>query len=311
MIKKENFQGSFDKNNYFEGWYFKQVTNDYQQTVAFIVGISTDEENKHSFIQVITNHESYYLTFDLEDFSYGEEPFFVKIKDNYFSKEKIILDIQEQGLQLSGTLVFNDLTPLQTTRYRPTIMGPFAYLKHMECNHDILSLGHNVTGTLCLVDHSINFSEGYGYIEKDYGTSFPKYYTWLQSNCPLHHDQASIFCSVAHIPFMKTSFQGLISVLQIEEQQYFFTSYYLSKLKELENKDKQIKILLKNRKYLMEILATYDQDHFLLAPHQGQMKQVMKESVDATIQVKLLTKKKKLLFEDTFVAGGLEHVKRI
>lgn len=308
-MNKEHFQGNINNKNYFEGWYFKQVTNDKKKAIAFIVGISTSKP-RHSFIQIITNKESHYLKFDINDFTYSKEPFFIKIKENYFSKEHVILDINNDELALSGLLIFHDLCPLKTNVYRPTIMGPFSYIPNMECNHGILSLDHKVNGTININNNRIEFNDGYGYIEKDYGTSFPKYYTWLQSNCPTNSKDACIFVSIADIPIYKTSFRGLISVLKINNKQYFFTSYYLSKVRQYEKDGQELKILLKNMKYYLEIIATYDNDHYLLAPNQGEMNHVMKESIDAKIKVKLKDKKKHVIFSDTFVAGGFENVKR-
>ncbi len=308
-MNKEHFQGNINNKNYFEGWYFKQVTNDKKDAIAFIVGISTSEE-KHSFIQIITNNESYYLKFDIHDFSYSKDPFFVKIKENYFSKEQVILDIKNEELTLSGILTFHHLIPLKTNIYRPTIMGPFSYIPTMECNHGILSLDHKVNGTININNHRIEFNNGYGYIEKDYGTSFPKYYTWLQSNCPTNDKDACIFVSIADIPLCKTSFRGLISVLKVHDKQYFFTSYYLSKIKQYEKDGEELKILLKNMKYYLEIIATYDKEHDLLAPHHGEMNHIMKESLDAKIKVKLKDKRKRVIFSDTFTAGGFENVTR-
>ena len=53
-------------------------------------------------------------------------------------------------------------------------MGPFSYLPLMECYHGILSMDHNISGSIDYNDQTIDFNEGRGYIEKDYGKSFSK-----------------------------------------------------------------------------------------------------------------------------------------
>ena len=42
------------KNKFFEGWYFKHVSKDYQSHLVVIPGISINEKDAHAFIQLIT-----------------------------------------------------------------------------------------------------------------------------------------------------------------------------------------------------------------------------------------------------------------
>lgn len=54
-----------------------------------------------------------------------------------------------------------------------------------------------VEGTVKVNDQEIDFTGGRGYIEKDWGSSFPKRYIWIQSN---HFEEptASLFFSIAY-----------------------------------------------------------------------------------------------------------------
>lgn len=61
-------------------------------------------------------------------------------------------------------------------------MGPFAYLNGMACNHGIVSMKHQITGHMVIKGLDLYFKEDSGYIEKDWGRSFPKRYIWLQGN---------------------------------------------------------------------------------------------------------------------------------
>ncbi len=62
---------------------------------------------------------------------------------------------------------------IQTTKYAPTIMGPFAYLKNMQCNHAILNLESQTHGYMKYQNQIYNI-QGIIYQEKDWGNSFPK-----------------------------------------------------------------------------------------------------------------------------------------
>lgn len=49
------------KNNYFEGWYFKNTNK--EKGISFIPGININEKKKKAFIEVITNDSSYLKIF--------------------------------------------------------------------------------------------------------------------------------------------------------------------------------------------------------------------------------------------------------
>ena len=72
MKKQICFQGAKEKKHYFEGWYYKHVTEDKKHSLAVIPGISIDGEKSHAFIQVSEtwHHQSYYFTYPIETFHY-------------------------------------------------------------------------------------------------------------------------------------------------------------------------------------------------------------------------------------------------
>ena len=57
-FNKTNFQGKIKQYNkqYFEGWYFKQVTADKKFTISFIPGVSYNKTDSHCFIQCIISN---------------------------------------------------------------------------------------------------------------------------------------------------------------------------------------------------------------------------------------------------------------
>jgi hypothetical protein len=211
------FQGRYKKDKYFEGWFFKHVSDDLKNTVCIIPGISLEPKNPHAFIQTIINSdgktvETNYYTFSLSDFQYNDNPFFIRIGKNVFSHNGI--DLLDESSPLTGKITFSNLTNIKTSKLFPNIMGYYAYLPFMECNHGIISMNHTLNGSLKVNGKNFNFDSGKGYIEKDWGTSFPKEYVWLQCN-NFDIPEVSIMCSIANIPFLKKSFQGFICNLLI------------------------------------------------------------------------------------------------
>ena len=213
LIKNpELFQGEKYLNinkNYFEGWYFKNTT--INNGISFIPGINIDGKNKKSFIQIITNNESYFVNYNIDDFKFNYNPFYIQIKNNIFSKEKIHIDIADksQQLKIDGSVEYTNNKNINTNKFNPNIMGPFSYIPFMECNHAILSMKNIANGLIRINDNIINFNNDSGYIEKDWGCSFPKSYIWCQGN-NFKNSNASFMLAIANIPFKILEFKGII-----------------------------------------------------------------------------------------------------
>ena len=232
MKNPDLFQGEKYLNtnkNYFEGWYFKNTNN--IESISFIPGINIDGKNKRAFIQVITNHLSYVINYDIDDFKFNFEPFFIKIGGNFFSKEGIHIDIKDevQKLDIYGDINYSNSKNINTNIFNPNIMGPFSYIPFMECNHAILSMKNNIEGSININNNKMNFNNGNGYIEKDWGCSFPKTYILSQGNS-FQKTNASFMLSIADIPFKLFSFKGIICLLIIGNQEFKFTTYNNTKL---------------------------------------------------------------------------------
>lgn len=312
LIKNpELFQGvkflETDKN-YFEGWYFKN-TNKYNG-ISFIPGISITNGDKRAFIQVITNDSSYFVDYDIDEFIFSYEPFYIKIGDNYFSKDSIHINIKDdsQGLVVHGDVRYFDGINIGTNSFSPNIMGPFSYIPFMECNHAIICMKNKINGIISINNKKIVFNNDIGYIEKDWGISFPKTYIWCQGN-EFKNNNTSFMLSVADIPFKIFSFRGVICSLIIDGKEYRFATYNNAKLVRYDVDDDSINIILKRGKYLLYIKSQSNEGLKLIAPVKGEMKKDIFESITDVVNV-TLKKKKKTLFSDTSRNCGLEIVNK-
>ncbi|MBQ7409760.1 MAG: hypothetical protein IJW20_00055 [Clostridia bacterium] len=310
LIKNpEIFQGEkyLDTNkNYFEGWYFKNINK--ENGISFIPGININENERKAFIQVITNRESYYVNYSIEEFKFSDNPFCVKIGKNLFSKTNLHIDIDDrkQNLKINGDIKYTNSKNIKTNLFNPNIMGPFSYIPFMECNHAILCMKNKTYGKININGNKINFDEGIGYIEKDWGCSFPKNYIWCQAN-NFKNSKASFMLSIADIPFKAFNFRGVICDLIIEDNEYRFTTYNNSKIIKYNVNDKYLNIALKKGEYNINIKSKYDKGLNLKAPVKGKMDKYIFENINSKIDI-TLKKDSQIIFEDTSYNCGLEIV---
>mgnify|MGYP000855905660 CR=1 FL=1 len=310
----ELFQGRNKTDKYFEGWYFKNVSADLKNVFSVIPGVSIDTYDKHAFIQTIIYNmdsdkiETNYHKFTINDFKYTDDPFSISIGSNKFSCNGMELDLHANECYLHGKINFSKFTKIKTNLIFPNTMGFFAYIPFMECYHEIVSMNHNLKGSIIVNEETLDFNKGKGYVEKDWGTSFPRKYIWIQSN-NFKNSDASIMCSVAHIPFLASSFNGFICNLIVNGLEYRFASYNLSKLKLIENNNGTIKISIKKNNFILNINGKITfSGGMLKAPKSGLMNDFIKEGLNGKVSVKLTDKSGKVLFDGTGNYCGIEVV---
>ena len=248
----------------------------------------------------------FYHKFPREAFTADRKKFEVEIGDNYFSRNKIKLDIDNHIQKLDGELKFTQLKPWPVKLLSPGAMGWYAYMPFMECYHGVLSFDHEIEGQLCIDGNSYDFSEGRGYLEKDWGESFPQAWVWLQCN-HFKESGTSLFASLAMVPWRGRELRGYIIGLHREGKFYTFTTYNRATLDFAKIKSNRIKMKLSKGKYQLQIEAAADDWVELIGPYRESMKQNVRETLGAEISVILEDKKQgEELFAGHSNKAGLE-----
>lgn len=311
--KPARFQGSARRSNYFEGWYFKQVDADRLNSLSLIPGISLNKSNPHAFIQVIAGRtgETQYYTYPLSDFSHARDHFAIRIGKSCFSDNGIALDAQQGDQQVKGELRFTGQQYFPVSLRRPGIMGWYRYVPFMECYHGVVSMDHGIAGSLRFNGQAMDFTDGKGYIEKDWGSSMPKSWIWTQCN---HFDaeRTSLMLSIARIPWIGSSFTGFLGFFLLRGQAFHFATYTGARIKHLEHRGNEVDICIQDKDFFLHILgekeASAPGGGSLKAPSSGQMERVIHESVNAKLHLVLMNKNRKILFEGSSNPAGLEMV---
>lgn len=309
--KPAMFQGGHRKEGYYEGWYFKSVSADGLQSFALIPGIALGQDGKdaHAFIQYIDGQtaETHWFEFPVSAFSYSQREFEVRIGGNYFSQDSLHVDVGEGNDRLQADLRFRKLNGWPVKAFSPGIMGWYRFVPGMETCHGLVSLHHAVDGFLSHQGKTITLHDGHGYIEKDWGSSFPRSYVWMQSNS-FERDSVSFMCSIATIPYMGKFFRGFLGFFWLDGELYRFATYTHAKLQDLTLAENEVSFRIRENRFTIEVEAHRQSSGELKAPQAGQMERRISESVNAEIHLKVLGKKGELIFEGTGKAAGLEIV---
>lgn len=300
------YHGHNRKPPFFEGWYYKLVSENQEHRFAIIPGIFLGD-NGYAFIQVLdgSTGQTEFFTYPTDQFHAAQDMFDIQIGDNRFRQHSLQLNISNNGKSILGDLQFEGVVGWPVTITSPGIMGWYAWVPKMECYHAVLGFDHRITGSLQIDNQEVDFSEGRGYIEKDWGQAFPKAYVWMQSN-HFQSPQISLTASVAMIPWIGYEFRGFIVGLWIQGTLYRFATYTGAKLTNLQISDEQVSIHLQDRNHKLEILATRNETGLLKGPTRAAMDMRVAESLTSKIDVRLTDSSDNVIFKGTGLHVGLE-----
>lgn len=314
--RQDAFQGQ-KKKEYFEGWYFKLIDPSRKAVFAIIPGISLGKNRSedHAFIQLIdaVTGRTAYFRFALDEFVADTKRFDVRIGCNHFSDAGLTVNLKNEIASLSGNLSFHSIQKYPRSFFHPGIMGPFSFVPTMECYHGVVNMSHTISGSLTYNGVETDMTGGEGYIEKDWGSSFPQSWIWMQAN-HFQTPNASFLFSIARIPWLGKSFTGLISFLKTDVGFYRFATYNGSKLQQIKMDGNRMEVILKSPSHKLAFAAQYSKGGILKAPKNGLMTREIEESITAEIFVTLVNRKGDILFEDASkwvgmeIAGSLEQI---
>ncbi|MCI8777376.1 MAG: hypothetical protein HFK00_08335 [Oscillospiraceae bacterium] len=263
------------KKDYFKGWYFKCSSKN--KTIAFIPAFHSRNNNETASLQIITNENSYNLSFPFLE--YSEKPLYIRIGNNVFSENGIIINIKSDKLTVKGNLQFGKFSPIGYD-----IMGPFKYIPFMQCRHSVYSMRHQVSGYLTVNNQHINFQSGIGYMEGDCGTSFPNRYIWTQC----FFGNGSLMLSAADIPMLGLNFTGIIGVIYLNGKEYRIATYLGAKICEINSSS----ITVVQGSYKLNAKLIKNNAHSLAAPDNGKMNRIIHESASCKAYYKFSYKNK-------------------
>jgi tocopherol cyclase len=302
------YQGKAVMKGYFEGWYYKIADKNESNICALIPGVSFDKEGSHpqAFIQFLddSGSSSHYFLYDIRDFTYSAEKPEIKIGNSVFSPGGIEVNIEDQTGSIKGALRFEGITPWPVSLFSPGAMGWYAFVPLMECYHGVLSFDHLIEGQLELNGKTIDFSGGRGYIEKDWGRSFPSYHIWIQTN---HFDApgVSLMVSIANVPWLGKSFDGFLIGLWYDGRLYRLTTYTGARITAFRYDQEKLSVQVQSKLHRLEIELSYKRGAALRTPVAGAMQGRLSESLAAETRVRFYRKAKNL--ESLVFSGSGRH----
>ena len=311
IFHPEIFQGSLKKKNYFEGWYFKHVSAGGEEAFAVIPGISLSEDT-HAFIQYNNGKtgKSSYFRYDITEFSSDTKKLKFRVGNSFFTTEGISLDLSNETYSIKGELSYSGILRPPSSLLMPGIMGWYSYVPWMECNHGVISITHDIKGSVSVNGNTSQFGGGKGYIEKDWGKSFPESWLWMQCN-NFPDSSASVMISVGKIPWRGSFFIGFVAFFSLKGRTTILATYNGAEIISLRRIGENVtETIIKKRDLVLKATITKKGEGILKAPTSGLMNNTIKESIDSDVSLEI-TEAGKPIFSETGIRSGYEETEGI
>lgn len=263
------------KINFFEGWYFKEQSA--ELTIAFIPEVSYDEKGTPSgSLQIVLPDRSYYYTYKNPINMNLNRTMFIVMEKNVFTDACIHIDIEESDLKIKGDIYFDDAAGRAFN-----VMGPLSVFP-LPCKHGILSMEQRLSGSLEIDGKVYDFDGGKGYLETDYGKSFPERYMWSQCNW-FGRTNCQIAVAAATIPLGPFPIMGTFACINYEGQRYKLATYKGAEVEKIGEKGFKIT----QGPYIFEGRRQGGQAIELKSPEMGKMESATREYLACNMEYRL------------------------
>lgn len=291
------YHGKKKKYPYFEGWYLKHQAEG--RMIAFIPAIHADEQGKWTAsIQMITEEGSWCFSYPASQCTIERRRFRVMIGENLFTEKGIWVNLKNKDVSVYGNISYGPFAKL-----KKDIMGPFKRVPFLECNHGVLSMMHRTRGGLLINGREVDLDEGLGYIETDWGSSFPKEYLWTQCIFT-EKKKGSLMLSVADVPIGRWCFRGCICQIEVPGRTYRLATYLGAKVRRLSASE----AVVRQGKLCLKVTKLGERSYGLSAPRQGSMTRIIRESPVCRIRYQLWEKGSQI-FDIVDNHASFEYVK--
>ena len=169
---------------------------------------------------------------------------------------------------------------------RGELAWTYAWVPLMECYHGVLSMDHRLSGSLTIGDDRVDLDGGRGYLEKDWGKSFPAGWIWMQTN-HFNQPRTSLSASIAIIPWLRGSFAGFIIGFWHAGRLYRFATYTGARVTRLTIDEQTIAITITGKREILDVTVERTGTTPLPSPEDGAMTGRILESHTARATVTL------------------------
>lgn len=265
----------------FEGWYLRFTQGQSPWNFALIAGFARDEiDTPIFFLQGIeSDGEVFLLTCPKEKVTYQTDRFEIHCPWGFLSIHQVQLDISQDSSRIEMDIKLSDGS--STLAPRKNVMDWAQNLPFLPCYHYVHTMNASCLGKVSWGSHHIQKFEGRHYLERDWGSTFPKEWMWTQSHA-LSGDGDSITAVWSRIRWGSIKFTGAAAVLIVKGISYSFSTARFHRAQHKANR-----WIFRSKSHRLVIEVSPESFSPLLAPQHGKLLRPVEESLDSELKIEL------------------------
>ena len=167
----------------------------------------------------------------------------------------------------------------------------------------VVSMAHELVGSLDVAGDTVSFDGGLGYIETDWGRNFPQTWVWMHAFV----GGASVMVSIARVPFLGGSFPGFLAAVLLPEGDGLvrFATWTGARIADLSTDDTSARVVLEDDEWRLEVEATIGHPVDLAGPSPLGMDRTVVEGIVGPVSV-MLWRNGEVMLEGRTTGGGVE-----
>lgn len=297
--KPSSLKGAFNRNNYFEGWFQKVYSSELQASFVIIYGYATANSlDTFGFIQLLLPGKlPRLLYFPKNEITCDKDRHIMVMGKNKLSKDAIEIDTKDISIKLN----FKNNQLIQTFK---NSMGYSYFVPSLPCYHSVLNASHFVSGEICYDDGQYSLVNEMGYLEKNWGTSFPENYFWLHAIDP-KNPQISLLFSRAEIKWLGKKFIRHVGHLRFDGIEIDLRELRNISIITLDQNTEVQIIRFESKSLKLYISINIGKNVILKGPTNGALSRDIDHHADAVIDVKMTTENKIRQFQ---MVGNFEKI---
>lgn len=259
-----------------------------------IAGISISKSKEYAFIQVVSNFQqkNKLIKFPITDLKNKIDSNGFSIANNHFNSKNITINLDELNVNIS----FSNREDWKRSLINPNIMGFLSFVPKVECKHDVLTIDAEINGSFKIKENEFTFHNGKGYVEKNWGRSFPNEYLWVHAN-QFKDNDISLQFAIAKpkwLLFSPTVYIGYVKFNKIS----LLGSHRLS-LISIYQSNNSIFLKITKLKRIIYVEIKLKMPVTLFSPEDGEIKSLINEYLNS--EVDLVIEKRKLFKPNTTI----------
>jgi len=297
--KPNSIRGTFERNKFFEGWFQKVYSKAHKASFILIYGYAThNSDNEFGFLQILIPNQTPEIVY------FPKNQVSCDIKKHQFRMGKNLLTSELIRIDINGISIELNLKNKQPFRTFKNSMGYTYFIPNLPCYHSVLNTAQSVSGEIKHQGQCYTLDHEMGYLEKNWGTTFPESYFWVHAVDP-NNPAISLLFSRAKIVWLGKTYIKHVGYLCYDGQQI--------ELRELKNcavsnsnisPENRI-IQIRSASAQLDLALGYGREVQFKGPKDGALSRMIHHQADAKVEVSLTYENRRQQFQ---MVGNFEDV---